>query len=138
VDKERQKPDRDRNLPIEAHGSPGERGNLTDATAEYDTLLSRYAEEMQRIGQLEAQVESLNQRLVSLPDAHESSPIETGPPPPLGHDETSQLRIQITTLAGQLARTQEQLAEIRGTRVRRRRSRDRPPGWKFWRRSNRY
>ncbi len=51
---------------------------------------------------------------------------------------TAQLRLQINSLASQLARTEEQLSEINGTPVRRRgRSNRSTSRWKFWGRSSR-
>lgn len=140
MERERSKSDRDRNLPIEAHGPPKERGNPTEATPEYDALLRRYAEAMQRIGQLEARVESLTRLLEGVPAAPEFTPKEASLPTRLVDEDAAQLRIQISNLAGQLTRTEGQLAEVLGARVRtrRRRGRDRPPKWKFWRRSSRH
>ena len=53
-------------------------------------------------------------------------------------EEISQLRLQVNSLTGQLAQTQEQLKSSQGTRARRRsRRRDSPPKWKFWQGSRR-
>ena len=112
-------------------------------SAAYDLLLRQYGEAMLRIGRLEAQVERLTLQLQDdtedqhsgdgpQPDAPETG-VTKGPPAPAqpDNDELRQVRVQLTAMAGRLARTEEELEKARGSRPRRRRgSGGRRPWWK--------
>ena len=59
---------------------------------------------------------------------------EDSPSPSQRDDEVAQLRFQVASLGSQLAHAEEQLNEVKRTRVRRRSSRRHRSKWKFWRR----
>ena len=94
------------------------------------------------VAELAEKVEALERRSGTSADtetsdpAGDTKPISAEDEAPLREleEEISQLRLQLNSLTGQLAQTQEQLRSAQGTRARRRsRSRrDSPPKWKFW------
>ena len=72
-------------------------------------------------------------------DADRASTSRSAPSSGQRSDEMTQLRLQVANLAGQLARAEEQLNDVKQTRVRRRRSSKshRSRWWRFWQRSRR-
>jgi hypothetical protein len=112
-------------------------------SADYELLLRQYGEAMLRIGTLEAQVERLTLQLQDStegqhsgdrpqPDAPETG-VTKGPPAPAqpDNDELRQVRVQLTAMAGRLARTEDELEKAMGSRPRRRRgSGGHRPWWK--------
>ena len=126
----------------------------TEATEEYEVLLRQYGEAMQRTGQLEAQVDSLTFRLKEDgPDAEraeepapkaQSIGMAGGTATASKEDqslvqqrdmEIDQLRLQVVSLASQLAQSEAQVKRVEGGRLRRRSKSGHRPKWMFWRRS---
>ena len=130
---------------------------------DYDTLLRLYGEAMLRTGQLEGQVANLTDQLRILEDvpapgglgeptpASEelrglsdkidslrrkmTDPSETSPKPSDSPgDEISQHRLQITSMANQLAVAKDELATLRGSRKRRSGKKQPSTRWKALRR----
>ena len=123
------------------------RGPDVTSSAEYNALLMQYGEAMARIGQLEAEVEALSRQLqqggaTRHTDQATRDSEDEGPPgerPATERvEELSQFRIQVASLANELARAEGELSELRGRRARRRGRRgENRPRWMFWRRRRR-
>ncbi len=135
------------------------RGPDVSSSAEYNALLIQYGEAMARIGQLEAEVEALSRRLeeggatrdtedASDPaaaedqttrDSEDEGPPDERPQPATKRaEDLSQFRLQVASLANELARAEGELNEVRGQRAKRRGRRgENRPGWMFWRRRRR-
>ncbi len=158
---------------VDASAEPQASDQSNVDRSQYDLLVRQYGEAMQRIGQLEAELDRLTSTpgdavhnpatngSSGSPGAGESSgptdetapltiasslgatstshagPDEVGTTSPSeleGQNAIAQLRVQLVSLAGQLASTKEELGQLKGThqRSRSRSRRHRTPKWKFW------
>ena len=156
--------------------TPAASGQSKIDQTQYDLLVRQYGDAMQRIGQLETELNHLRKLPqgttpgepaeardgVSSELTGDSTELDagssTGSGPRVnvgigntdgrsnhssleGSTEISQLRVQLVSLAGQLARTEGELGQLKGTGTpHRRRSRSRhnnTPKWKFWARKSR-
>lgn len=112
---------------------PNEDAQAFEGLSPYETLYEQHRDTNVRLDRLEARLEHFAGRL------DDGDVAEPRPSPGSHNDDVSQLRLRLSSLAGELVRAQEQIQEMGGSRVRvRRRNRksrsQHRSRWAFWRR----